>query len=119
MTSSDLPPRARCCCRATPGPASISTCRSRGYRSRWKRRGGGPAVLGGARLPVAQPEDLVIYKAAAWRPQDQQGVDRLLALHGARMDLARVRRHVQALGEAMEEDRIHALNTLILRVLGR
>lgn len=68
----------------------------------------GPAMLGGARLPVAQPEDLVIYKAVAWRPQDQQDIERLLALHGARMDLARVRRHVQALGEAMEEDRIHA-----------
>jgi hypothetical protein len=35
---------------------------------------------------VAQPEDLVIYKAIAWRPQDQQDVERLLALHGARCD---------------------------------
>lgn len=79
----------------------------------------GPAMLGGARLLVAQPEDLVIYKAVAWRPQDQQDVERLLALHGARMDLARVRRHVQELGEAMEQDRIHALDALIHRVLGR
>jgi len=37
-----------------------------------------------------EPEDLVIYKAIAWRPQDQQDVERLLALHGARMDLARL-----------------------------
>lgn len=79
----------------------------------------GLAMVGGARLPVAQPEDLVIYKAIAWRPQDQQDIERLLALHGARMDLTRVRRHVQALGEAMEEDRIRGLDALILRVLGR
>ena len=78
-----------------------------------------PTMLGAARLPVAQPEDLVIYKAVAWRPQDQQDIERLLALHGAGMDLSRVRRHVQELGEAMEEDRLHALDALILRVLGR
>jgi len=74
-----------------------------------------PAMLGAAQLPVAQPEDLVIYKTVAWRPQDQQDIERLLALHGARMNLARVRRHVQELGEAMEEDRIRALDALILR----
>jgi hypothetical protein len=78
-----------------------------------------PAMLGAAQLPVAQPEDLVIYKTVAWRPQDQQDIERLLALHGARMNLARVRRHVQELGEAMEEERIRALDALILRVLGR
>lgn len=78
-----------------------------------------PTMLGAAQLPVAQPEDLVIYKAVAWRPQDQQDIERLLALHGAGMDLSRVRRNVQELGEAMEEDRLHALDALILRVLGR
>jgi hypothetical protein len=81
--------------------------------------GAGPAMLGSARLQVAQPEDLVIYKAVAWRPQDQQDVERLLVLHGARMDLARIRRHVRELGEAMEEDRVRELDALILRVLGR
>lgn len=79
----------------------------------------GPATLGAARLWVAQPEDLVIYKAIAWRPQDQQDVERLLVLHGSRMDLARVRRHVRELGEAMEEDRIDALETVIQRVFDR
>jgi len=66
---------------------------------------------------VAQPEDLVIYKAIAWRPQDQQDVERLLALHGARMDLARIRRHVRDLGEAMEQDRVRELDVVIRRVL--
>jgi hypothetical protein len=75
--------------------------------------------VGLARLQVAQAEDLVIYKAIAWRPQDQQDVERLLVLHGARMDLARVRRHVRDLGEAMEEDRIGVLDAVIRRVLNR
>jgi hypothetical protein len=77
----------------------------------------GPAMVGSVRLQVAQPEDLVIYKAVAWRPQDQQDVERLLFLHGARMDLARVRRHVRDLGEAMEQDRLRELETMIRRVL--
>jgi hypothetical protein len=38
--------------------------------------------LAGVRVPVAQPEDLVIYKAVAFRPQDQQDIERLLTLHG-------------------------------------
>lgn len=78
----------------------------------------GPVKVGGVTLQVAQPEDLVIYKAIAWRPQDQQDVERLLVLHGARMDLARIRRHVRELGEAMEQDRLHDLEAVILRVLG-
>jgi hypothetical protein len=77
----------------------------------------GPALVGSVKLQVAQPEDLIIYKAVAWRPQDQQDVERLLFLHGARMDLARVRRHVRDLGEAMEQDRVRELETMIRRVL--
>ncbi|HEX2690524.1 MAG TPA: hypothetical protein VHN14_28105 [Kofleriaceae bacterium] len=78
----------------------------------------GLAMVGPAKLPVAQPEDLVIYKAVAWRPQDRQDIERLLVLHGARMDLSRVRRHVRELGEAMEEDRLRELDAMIRRVLG-
>lgn len=76
-----------------------------------------PALVGSAKLHVARPEDLVIYKAVAWRPQDQQDVERLLALHGAQMDLARIRRHVRELGEAMEQDRLRELDAVIRRVL--
>lgn len=76
-----------------------------------------PAKIGDAMLPVAQPEDLVIYKAVAWRPQDQQDIERLLVLHGARMDLSRIRRHVRELGEAMEQNRLPELEALIQRVL--
>jgi hypothetical protein len=75
--------------------------------------------VGSIMLRVAQPEDLVIYKAIAWRPQDQQDIERLLALHGQRMNLARIRRHVRELGEAMEQDRLRELDAMIGRVLPR
>jgi len=74
-------------------------------------------VLAGAALPVARPEDLVIYKAIAWRPQDQQDVERLLALHGDAMDLTRVRARVGELSDALEVDRRSDLDALIDRVL--
>ena len=75
-------------------------------------------VIAGVRLPIARAEDLVIYKALAWRAQDQQDVERLLALHGRGMTLARVRRHVKELGDALEVDRLSDLDALIRRVLG-
>jgi hypothetical protein len=34
------------------------------------------------------------------------------------MDVARVRRHVRELGEAIEQERLHDLETAIRRVLG-
>jgi len=75
--------------------------------------------LGGVRIAIAQPEDLIIFKAVAWRPQDQQDVERLLTLYGDRVDLARIRRHVKALGDAIEEDRLHALDVLLDRLIKR
>jgi hypothetical protein len=75
-------------------------------------------LLAGARLPVARAEDLVIYKALAWRPQDQQDVERLLLLHGGEMDLARVRRVVGGLAEALDDpERPRALEVAIRRSL--
>jgi hypothetical protein len=76
-------------------------------------------VIAGVSLPIAQPEDLVIYKAIAWRPQDQQDVERLLVLHGDRMNLDRVRHRVRELGEALEVDRLADLEATIRRVLAR
>lgn len=74
--------------------------------------------IGGVRVPVARPEDLVIYKAIAWRPQDQQDVERLLDLHGERMDLVRVRRVVAELAAALDEpERVIDLERVIDRAL--
>ncbi|GIW71636.1 MAG: hypothetical protein KatS3mg102_1178 [Planctomycetota bacterium] len=58
---------------------------------------------GGIELPVASPEDLVVYKFTAFRPQDQQDIERLLALHGHRMDLARVRSLAREIARVLEE----------------
>jgi hypothetical protein len=74
--------------------------------------------IGKARVRVARPEDLVIYKAVAWRPQDRQDVERLLTLHGERMDLARVRRVVAELAAALDEPkRVAELESVIERAL--
>jgi predicted nucleotidyltransferase len=71
--------------------------------------------LGGVRIAVVQPEDLIIFKAVAWRPVDQQDVERLLTLHGDRVDLVRIREHVKAFGEALELDRLRDLDAVIAR----
>jgi predicted nucleotidyltransferase len=72
--------------------------------------------LGGVEIVIAQPEDLIIFKAVAWRPQDQQDVERLLAIYGERVDLTRIRRHVKELGDAIEEDRLTALDAMLARL---
>lgn len=77
----------------------------------------GATKLAGITLPVARAEDLVIYKMIAWRPRDQQDVERMLILHGATFDLQRVRRHVRELSEAIEADRLAELDALIARLL--
>jgi len=43
--------------------------------------------LAGTRVAVARAEDLIIYKAVAFRPQDQQDIERLLVLHRRTIDL--------------------------------
>lgn len=69
-------------------------------------------------VPVARAEDLVIYKAVAWRDRDRADVERLLVQHGEDIDLERVRRIVKAFAEALEEpERIDELEAVIRRVL--
>lgn len=59
--------------------------------------------LGGVVIPVARAEDLIIYKAVAFRPVDQQDIERLLTLHRKQVDLARIRRTIQEFAEAIDE----------------
>jgi len=69
-------------------------------------------------VDVARPEDLIIYKAVAWRPQDQQDIERLLTLHAAKMDLPRVLAIVAELAEAIDEpDRLAQLQAVITRAV--
>jgi hypothetical protein len=60
------------------------------------------ATVGGVRLRLARPEDLIIYKSAAWRPQDRQDVERLVALWRPELDLSRVRRIVAEICDALD-----------------
>ena len=72
--------------------------------------------LSGIDVTIARAEDLVIYKAVAWRPQDQQDIERLLTLHGRTMDLERIRRIVGEFAEALEEpERVDELERVIRR----
>lgn len=66
--------------------------------------------------PFAWAEDLVIYKAVAWRERDRTDIERLLVLHGRAIDLDRVRRVVREFAEALEDPgRIDELEALIAR----
>lgn len=68
-------------------------------------------------VPVVSPEDLVVYKAVAWRDRDRSDLEELLALHGSTMDLERVRRLVREFAEILEDpDRVEEFEALIRRV---
>lgn len=72
--------------------------------------------FGGVAVRVATAEDLVIYKAVAWRERDRTDIERLLVLHGRAIDLDRVRRVVREFAEALEDPgRIDELEALIAR----
>ena len=72
--------------------------------------------IAGTRVAVARAEDLIIYKAVAFRPQDQQDIERLLVLHGATVDLTRIRRIVGEFAAALEEpERTDRLEDIIRR----
>ena len=76
--------------------------------------------LGTTRLPVASAEDLVVYKCVAWRTRDRADVERLLSVHGANMNLARVRGILAAFAEAMEDPtRLTEFDALLERVQGK
>ncbi|MDI7268140.1 MAG: nucleotidyltransferase, partial [Myxococcota bacterium] len=78
-----------------------------------------PIALYGATVRAARAEDLVVYKAVAWRAQDRLDVERLLALHGDRIDLARVRRLVADVAAALDDSgRVAEFEGLIARARG-
>lgn len=68
-------------------------------------------------VPVVRPEDLVIYKTVAWRPQDQQDVERLLDAYRKTIDLDRVRRVVAEFAEALDQpERLAEFERLVKRL---
>ena len=78
-----------------------------------------PVDFGGVSIRVATAEDLVIYKAVAWRDRDRTDIERLLVRHGDTIDIARVREIVGEFALALEEPaRIPELEALIARARG-
>ena len=68
----------------------------------------------GVSVPVARAEDLLIYKAVAWRERDRRDIAELLRLHRTDIDLDRVRAIVEQFAEAMDEpERVSDLELLI------
>jgi hypothetical protein len=75
--------------------------------------------FGGVRIPVAVPEDLVIYKALAWRDRDRYDIEQLLTLHREHIDLERVRAFVLEFAQILgEPERISEFDRLLRNVLG-
>ena len=74
--------------------------------------------FGGVTVPVANAEDLVVYKTVAWRDQDKVDVERLLVLHGPSMNLDRIRALVRQFADALDEpDRVIQFDQLVARAL--
>jgi predicted nucleotidyltransferase len=59
--------------------------------------------LDGLELPVARVEDLIIYKAVAWRERDRRDIRELVRRYRDELALERVRAVVGAFAEAIEE----------------
>lgn len=73
----------------------------------------------GVRIPVAIPEDLVIYKALAWRDRDRYDIEQLLTLHGNDIDLERVRSFVREFAQILDApERISEFDGLLRDALG-
>lgn len=78
-----------------------------------------PVRFAGIEIPVATAEDLVIYKALAWRDQDRSDIERLIVLHGKAMDLERIRSFVEQFAEILDDpQRVQEFNQLVQRALG-
>ncbi len=70
--------------------------------------------LRGIVVPVARAEDIVIYKALAWRDRDRSDIVQLMALHRDDIDLERVLGVVTQLADAMElSERARELTRLL------
>ena len=75
--------------------------------------------FGGVLIRVATPEDLIIYKAVAWRDRDRADIERLLTRHGREVDLGRIRALVRDFALALDEpERVKEFDLLVARAVG-
>ena len=73
--------------------------------------------VAGQTIRVARPEDLIVYKTAAWRDRDKSDVERLLSLYLDVIDLSRVRGLIKEIGAALDDPtRIDAFDAMVSRV---
>ena len=76
-----------------------------------------PVDFGGATLRVALVEDLVVYKAVAWRERDRTDIERLLVAHPGTVDLGRVRSLVAEFAVHLDApERVAEFEALLTRV---
>jgi hypothetical protein len=74
--------------------------------------------LAGVTLPVATAEDLVVFKAVAWRDRDKGDIERLVVRHGDTFDFARIRATLTQFYEALDEpERLKEFDALVKRAL--
>lgn len=73
-----------------------------------------PIEVEGVELPVARVEDLLVYKAVAFREHDQRDIRALVMLHRDEIDFERVLRIVSQFAEAVEDpNRLGELERLL------
>lgn len=73
--------------------------------------------VSGQRIRVARPEDLIVYKAAAWRDRDKSDIERLLSLYLQTIDLQRVRALIVEISAALDDPaRVDAFDAIVARV---
>ena len=76
-------------------------------------RSGRRVDFAGVSIRIPRPEDLVIYKLVAARPQDQKDVEQLMVLHRESIDIERVRSVIGEFSGLLEgTDRADLLETL-------
>ena len=77
-----------------------------------------PVDFGGPVLAVATVEDLIVYKAVAWRDRDRTDIERLLALGRNEVDIGRVRALVAEFATLLDDPaRVDDFDALVARVL--
>ncbi len=70
----------------------------------------------GVFLRMAIPEDLIVYKATAWRDRDRSDIERLLTLHSNKIDLDRVRRLIVEIAAVLEDPgRVALFDAIVAR----
>lgn len=72
----------------------------------------------GVSIRIPRPEDLLIYKLVASRPQDLEDAEKLLLLYGKQIDLSRVRGLIREFSDALEDmTRVDTLERLVQKIL--